>query len=121
MICLGSLITERSPFVSLQVISLHYDVDLLQNSFFVWLHTKVNSLHNKSQVPSYLQFMVIIFSWDPSSRIIFLHVALGEGGVGGGGGGSVFSRFRRSFLDTLSRHDAAKRPRRETTLSGNDR
>ena len=63
--------------------------------------------------------MVMIFSWDPSSKIIFLRVALGEGEAGGGG--SVFSRFGRSFLDTLSGHDAAKRPCRETTLSGNDR
>ena len=33
--------------------------------------------------------MVMIFSWDPSSKIIFLHVALGEG-RGGGGGVCVF-------------------------------
>lgn len=51
--------------------------------------------------------MVMIFSWDPSSKIIFLHVALGE--RRGGGVRSVFSRFRRSFLDTLSGQDAAKR------------
>ena len=47
-----------------------------------------------------------IFSWDPSSKIIFLHVVLGEGGRGVV---SVFSRFRRSFLDKKRNDLAGKR------------
>ena len=62
--------------------------------------------------------MVMIFSLDPSSNIIFLHVVLG-GGVGGGGG-LCLPHFR-SFLDTLSGQYVAKLPCRETTLSGNYR
>ena len=58
--------------------------------------------------------MAMIFSWDPSSKIIFLHVVLGGGG-GGGGGVCVFQ-----ILSEFSRQKT-KRPRRETTLSGNDR
>lgn len=56
--------------------------------------------------------MVMIFSLDPSSNIIFLHVVLG-GGVGGGGGSvfATFSEFSRHSIRTICG---------ETTLQGND-
>ena len=56
--------------------------------------------------------MVMIFSWDPSSKIIFLHVVLG-GGVGGGGGSvfATFSEFSRHSIPTICG---------ETTLQRND-
>ena len=55
--------------------------------------------------------MVMIFSWDPSSKIIFLHVVLG-GGVGGGGSVfATFSEFSRHSIRTICG---------ETTLQGND-
>ena len=56
----------------------------------------------------------MIFSWDPSSKIIFLHVVLGGGG-GGGGVVSVFSRFCRSFLDKKRNDLAGKRLCQEMT------
>ena len=61
--------------------------------------------------------MVMIFSWDPSSKIIFLHVVLG-GGVGGGGGSvfATFSEFSRHYPDNMWRNDlAGKRLCREIT------
>ena len=55
--------------------------------------------------------MVMIFSWDPSSKIIFLHVVLG-GGVGGGGSVfATFSEFSRHSIRTICG---------ETTLQRND-
>ena len=54
--------------------------------------------------------MVMIFSWDPSSKIIFLHVVLG-GGVGGGGLFATFSEFSRHSIRTICG---------ETTLQRND-
>lgn len=55
--------------------------------------------------------MVMIFSWDPSSKIIFLHVVLG-GGVGGGGSVfATFSEFSRRSIRTICG---------ETTLQRND-
>ena len=56
--------------------------------------------------------MVMIFSWDPSSKIIFLHVVLGGGG--GGGGVCVFQ-----ILSEFSRHPIQTRCE-ETTLQRND-
>ena len=55
--------------------------------------------------------MVMIFSWDPSSKIICLHVVLG-GGVGGWGSVfATFSEFSRHSIRTICG---------ETTLQGND-
>ena len=55
--------------------------------------------------------MVMIFLWDPSSKIIFLLVVLG-GGVGGGGSVfATFSKFSRHSIRTICG---------ETTLQRND-